>query len=54
MRTRPCAGCALPGPLREAAGISYQEFSNLEHPLALKDDPLHAGADNKVPTGRSF
>ena len=37
-----------PGPLREAAGLSYQEFSNLEHPLALKDDPLHAGADNKV------
>ena len=37
-----------PGPLREAAGISYQEFSSLEHPLALRDDPLHAGADNTV------
>jgi beta-galactosidase len=37
-----------PGPLRDAAGFSYQEFSNLEHPLALKDDPFHAGADNKV------
>ena len=37
-----------PGPLREAAGLSYQEFSNLEHPLALKDDPFHAGEDNKV------
>ena len=37
-----------PGPLREAAGFSYQEFSNLDHPLALKDDPLHAGAENKV------
>jgi beta-galactosidase len=37
-----------PGPLREAAGFSYQEFSNLEHPLALRDDPFHAGADNKV------
>jgi beta-galactosidase len=37
-----------PGPLREAAGFSYQEFSSLEHPLALKDDPYHAGADNKV------
>jgi beta-galactosidase len=34
-----------PGPLREAAGFSYQEFSNLEHPLALKDDPFHVGAD---------
>ena len=37
-----------PGPLREAAGFSYQEFSNLEHPLALKDDPFHAGEGNKV------
>ncbi|MGA8781049.1 MAG: beta-galactosidase trimerization domain-containing protein, partial [Terracidiphilus sp.] len=37
-----------PGPLREAAGFSYQEFSNLEHPLALKGDPIHAGADNHV------
>ncbi|QNI35072.1 beta-galactosidase [Alloacidobacterium dinghuense] len=34
-----------PGPLREAAGFSYQEFSNLEKPLALKDDPYHVGAD---------
>ena len=25
-----------PGPLREAAGFSYQEFSNLEKPLALE------------------
>jgi beta-galactosidase len=32
-----------PGPLREAAGFSYQEFSSLEHPLALKDDPFHVG-----------
>jgi beta-galactosidase len=37
-----------PGPLREAAGFSYQEFSNLEHPLALKDDPFHAGTENQV------
>jgi beta-galactosidase len=38
-----------PGPLREAAGFSYQEFSNLEKPLALKGDPFHVGADsNKV------
>jgi beta-galactosidase len=37
-----------PGPLREAAGISYQEFSNLEHPLALKGDPYKLGDDNKV------
>lgn len=37
-----------PGPLRQAAGFSYQEFSNLEHPLALKGDPFGAGAQNKV------
>lgn len=37
-----------PGPLREAAGFSYQEFSNLEHPLTLKDDPFHAGEGNQV------
>jgi len=37
-----------PGPLREAAGLSYQEFSNLEHSLALKDDPFQLGDANKV------
>jgi beta-galactosidase len=37
-----------PGPLREAAGFSYQEFSNLEQPLPLKGDPFHAGSDNKA------
>ena len=37
-----------PGPLREAAGLSYQEFSNLDGPLALKDDPFHVGSDNQV------
>jgi beta-galactosidase len=37
-----------PGPLREAAGLSYQEFSSLQSPLQLKDDPFHAGDANKV------
>ncbi|MDE3148053.1 MAG: beta-galactosidase trimerization domain-containing protein, partial [Acidobacteriota bacterium] len=37
-----------PGPLRAAAGFSYQEFSNLGHPLALKGDPFHVGAENQV------
>jgi len=37
-----------PGPLREAAGFSYQEFSNLENPLQLKGDPFHASEGNKV------
>lgn len=43
-----------PGPLRDAAGFSYQEYSNLEHPLALKDDPFHAGAGNEVSTWSEF
>jgi beta-galactosidase len=38
----------MPGILREAAGFHYQEFSNLRQPLTLKDDPFHAGPDNKV------
>ena len=37
-----------PGPLREATGFSYQEFSNLEKPLALKGDPFHLSDNNKV------
>jgi beta-galactosidase len=37
-----------PGPLRQAVGANYQEFSSLEHPLALKGDPFHVGAENKV------
>jgi beta-galactosidase len=43
-----------PGPLREAAGFHYQEFSNLVKPLALRDDPLHAGAENKVSDWAEF
>jgi len=43
-----------PGPLRDAAGFTYQEFSNLEHPLALKGDPFHAGDENKVRTWAEF
>ena len=37
-----------PGPLREAAGFNYQEFSSLEKPLALKGDPYKVGAANQV------
>ena len=37
-----------PGPLREALGFHYQEFSNLAQPLALKGDPFNAGGENKV------
>jgi beta-galactosidase len=37
-----------PGPLRQALGFHYQEFSNLAQPLTLKGDPYQTGADNKV------
>jgi len=37
-----------PGPLREATGFHYQEFSNLKTALPLKGDPFGAGLDNKV------
>jgi beta-galactosidase len=37
-----------PGPLREAAGFYYQEFSNLRAPLKLKEDPYRVGEENKV------
>jgi beta-galactosidase len=37
-----------PGPLRDAAGFSYQEFSNLKAPLRLKGDPYGAGEENRV------
>ena len=37
-----------PGPLREAAGFHYQEFSNLAKPVPLKGDPFQAGAENQV------
>src|SRR5271165_4620585 len=43
-----------PGPLRQAAGFSYQEFSSLEKPLALKDDPFQVGEENKVNTWVEF
>lgn len=38
-----------PGPLREAAGFSYQEFSTLRQPLPLAGDPFGVGqAGNQV------
>jgi beta-galactosidase len=37
-----------PGPLREAAGLSYQEFSSLKEPLSLKGDPFGVGAENRA------
>lgn len=44
-----------PGPLSEAAGFTYQEFSNLERPLGLKGDPFHVGTEaNQVTTWAEF
>jgi len=41
----------MPGPLREACGFSYQEFSSLHEPLKLKGDPFAVGAEvNQVTT----
>ncbi len=37
-----------PGPLRKAAGFSYQEFSSIWGDIPLKNDPFHAGEQNKV------
>ena len=39
----------MPGPLREAAGMSYQEFTSLPAPLKLRGDPFGTGEiDNHI------
>ncbi|MGE5646611.1 MAG: beta-galactosidase [Acidobacteriota bacterium] len=38
----------MPGPLRAAAGVSYQEFSSLKEPVALRGDPFRLGDKNRV------
>ena len=42
-----------PGPLREAAGFSYQEFSNLEHPLASKTIHFMSATPTRSSSGLS-
>lgn len=37
-----------PGPLRQACGFRYQEFTNLKQPFGLKGDPFKADAGNSV------
>jgi beta-galactosidase len=37
-----------PGPLREAAGFHYEEYTSLTNPVELRGDPFHAGDANKV------
>lgn len=43
-----------PGPLRKAAGFSYQEFSNLAQPVALKPDRFQLGDQNRASTWAEF
>lgn len=44
-----------PGPLANAAGFTYQEFSTLEDPSSLKGNPFHVSPDeNKVRTWAEF
>ena len=37
-----------PGPLRQACGFSYQEFTNLKAPLPLRGDPFGAAEGNRA------
>lgn len=43
-----------PGPLREAAGFHYQEFTNLPAPEALSPDPFGVGTANKGSVWEEF
>jgi beta-galactosidase len=43
-----------PGPLAKAAGFTYQEFSSLKTPVALKGDPFAVGAANQVSDWAEF
>jgi beta-galactosidase len=36
-----------PGPLREVAGVHYQEFSSLAKPMRLQPDPFGVGEQNE-------
>ena len=43
-----------PGPLREAAGVHYQEFTNLAEPERLTPDPYNIGDQNKGSVWQEF
>jgi beta-galactosidase len=43
-----------PGPLRKAAGVSYQEFSSLAAPVRLKPDPYALGERNTASVWAEF
>ncbi|NWF88350.1 MAG: beta-galactosidase [Ignavibacteriaceae bacterium] len=44
----------MPAIIREAAGISYQEFSSLWDTVPLKDDPYKVGDKNKASVWAEF
>jgi beta-galactosidase len=43
-----------PGPLREATGFHYQEFTNLAEPERLTPDPYHVGDQNQGSVWQEF
>ena len=43
-----------PGPLRAAAGLHYQEFTNLAEPARLEPDPYGVGDQNKGAVWQEF
>jgi beta-galactosidase len=43
-----------PGPLREPAGVHYQEFSSLAEPKRLQPDPFGVGEQNKGSVWQEF
>ncbi len=43
-----------PGPLRKAAGFSYQEFSNVVEPIRLKPDVYGLGEKNRASVWAEF
>jgi beta-galactosidase len=43
-----------PGPLREATGFHYQEFTNLAEPERLTPDPYNAGDQNQGSVWQEF
>jgi len=43
-----------PGPLREAAGFHYQEFSSLAEPVRLTPDAFGTGAENRASIWAEF
>ena len=43
-----------PGPLRDAAGFHYQEFTNLAEPVKLTPDPFGAGDQNLASAWAEF